>query len=94
MEKDIESYLNKKVRQAGGLSVKLAGTGMAGIPDRLILGPKGEVAFVECKAPKQKPRGLQVKIMSRLKKMHHKVFVVDSHESVDNCLKEIFDCGV
>lgn len=94
MEKTIESYLNKKVKQAGGLSIKLAGTGMAGMPDRLILGAKGKVAFVECKAPRQKPRKLQVKIMTRIKRLDHQVFVVDSYESVDKSLQEIFDCGV
>lgn len=94
MEKGIEMYLNKKVREAGGLSLKLACTGIAGTPDRLILGNKGEVGFVECKAQGQKPRKLQVKMIDRLKKMGHKAFVVDSYESVDKCMKEVLDCGV
>lgn len=41
MEKDIESYLRKRVKAAGGLALKLVCPGCTGVPDRLILLPGG-----------------------------------------------------
>ena len=40
MEKDIESYLRKRVTAAGGLALKLVCPGFTGVPDRLIRRPR------------------------------------------------------
>ena len=50
-EKTIEMRLAATVRSYGGVAVKLAATGISGMPDRLILLPGGRMAFVETKAP-------------------------------------------
>lgn len=65
MEKDLERKLVKAVRDSGGLALKFVSPGMAGVPDRLLLFPEGRVAFVEVKAPGEKPRPLQVHRMGR-----------------------------
>lgn len=49
MEKDIESYLRKRVTAAGGLALKLVCPGFTGVPDRLILFSGGRVCFAELK---------------------------------------------
>ncbi len=49
MEKDIESYLRKRVKAAGGLALKLVCPGCTGVPDRLILLPGGRAYFAETK---------------------------------------------
>ena len=54
MEKDIESYLRKRVTAAGGLALKLVCPGFTGVPDRLILFPGGHVCFAELKDTGQK----------------------------------------
>lgn len=51
-ESSIETYLRKRVRDAGGLCIKLVPAGYVGIPDRLVLLPGGLVVFVECKKPR------------------------------------------
>jgi hypothetical protein len=51
-EHSIESYLRSRVKDAGGLCIKLNPFGYVGIPDRLVLLPGGVVVFVECKKPK------------------------------------------
>lgn len=48
-ERDVESYLVKRVRQLGGKSIKLAPT-ETGIPDRLVMWPNGRMELVEVKA--------------------------------------------
>ena len=55
-EVSVETYLRKRVKEAGGLCIKLAPAGNVGIPDRLLLLPGGVLVFVECK----KPRGAKV----------------------------------
>ena len=50
-EQTIEGYLRARVRDAGGLCVKLNPAGYVGIPDRLVVLPGGVVVFVEVKKP-------------------------------------------
>jgi hypothetical protein len=60
-EKHIEQKLVKAVKAAGGMAPKFISPGLAGMPDRLVLLPKGKMAFVEVKSPGMKPRPLQIK---------------------------------
>lgn len=48
----IESYLRSRVKDKGGLCVKLNPAGLVGIPDRLVVLPGGHVMFVEVKKPR------------------------------------------
>lgn len=89
-ESDIEKRLCEKVKSHGGKILKLACTGIAGIPDRLIVGSYGMTAFVEVKAPGKKPRKLQDKRIDELKRLGQNVFIVDSYDSVDKVIREVF----
>jgi hypothetical protein len=62
-EKALEAALGKRVRQVGGLSLKLWAVSFSGLPDRLVLLPGGRVLFVEVKGAKNSlsPRQLAVK---------------------------------
>jgi hypothetical protein len=51
-EESVESYLRSRVKDAGGLCVKLNPAGYVGIPDRLVVLPGGYIVFVEVKKPK------------------------------------------
>ena len=51
IESDIEKYLAKIVKGAGGVYLKLPALYTTGIPDRLVLLPEGNMAFVELKRP-------------------------------------------
>ena len=59
-EKIIEEKLTKAVKQNGGVCWKFTSPGTAGVPDRIVLMPGGRIAFVEVKAPGEKPRPLQL----------------------------------
>ena len=88
-EKVIERKLIQAVRQCGGLALKFVSPGFNGVPDRLLLFMGGKVAFVEVKAPGEKPRPLQVHRMEKLQEMGFKVFVVDSVEKIGEIINEL-----
>ena len=88
-EKTIEMRLAAMTRSYGGIAVKLASTGISGMPDRLILLPGGRMAFVETKAPGKKPRALQEQRMLMLERLGFRCFVIDSVGRIREVLDEI-----
>lgn len=88
-EARIEQRLNKKVKERGGLALKLVAPGFAGVPDRLVLFHGSKLIFVELKAPAKKLRLLQQKRKEQLEQLGFKVYKVDSYEAVDRMLEEM-----
>lgn len=87
LEKQIERKLTEKVKKLNGMCLKQ--TSLAGIPDRLVLMPGGKMAFVELKAPGEKPRKLQQVRIKQLRKMGFMCFVVDGVEMISDVLDSI-----
>ena len=87
LEKQIERKLIEEIKKRDGIALKQ--TGMAGIPDRLVLLPSGRYACVELKAPGEKPRKLQELRMKQLKKLGFRTYVVDSIQKIGDILDEI-----
>jgi G:T-mismatch repair DNA endonuclease (very short patch repair protein) len=90
-EKQIETRLRKEVNQIGGLALKFTSPGTAGVPDRIVLLPKGRVVFVELKAPGGKLRPLQLKRKKQLENLGFKVYVIDSYKKVDEFIREVVE---
>lgn len=88
-EVSIEKRLTMKVKENGGLALKLVSPGFAGVPDRLVLFNGSKIAFVELKAPAKKLRALQRKRKKQLEALGFKVFKIDSYEAVDRMLEEM-----
>ena len=88
-EKRIEQKLVKMTSQSGGVALKFVSPGCAGVPDRLVLMPGGKAAFVEVKAPGRKPRPLQIRRISQLRRLGFRVFVVDGTEQIEEVLQKI-----
>ncbi len=88
-EKRIEQKLVKMTSQSGGVALKFVSPGCAGVPDRLVLMPGGKAAFVEVKAPGRKPRPLQIRRISQLRRLGFQVYVVDGTEQIEEVLKRI-----
>lgn len=82
-EKEIEAYLRKRIKKLGGIAYKFTSPGNDGVPDRIVLLPKGKISFVELKAPGKKPSKLQMVQINRIKKLGYDVYVIDSKELVD-----------
>ena len=88
-EKRIERRLVRMTSQMGGMALKFVSPGCDGVPDRLVLFPGGKVGFVEVKAPGKKPRPLQVRRISQIRKLGFPVFVVDGMEQIEEILQTI-----
>ncbi len=89
LERDIERYLVRRVKDLGGVAYKFTSPSRRGVPDRLCVFPDGVSVFIECKAPKKKPTVLQTHEIERLRNLGQQVFVVDSKESIDEIVDSI-----
>lgn len=88
-EKEIEIRLVSAVKKHGGICPKFTSPGYIGMPDRIVLMPKGKMAFVEVKAPGKKPRELQLKRHEILRSLGFKVYVLDGLEQIGGILDEV-----
>ena len=88
-EKIIEQKLVAAVKKQGGICPKFVSPGFDGMPDRLVLLPFGRFAFVEVKAPGEKPRPLQLARHGRLQKLGYRVYVLDDVNQIGGILDEI-----
>ena len=88
-EKTTEQKLIKAVKNAGGIAPKLVSPGFDGMPDRIVLLPKGHMAFVEVKAPGKKPRPLQAARHGLMRRLGFKVYVLDDPEQIGGIVDEI-----
>ena len=88
-EKEVEQALVRSVKKVGGLCMKFTCPGMDGVPDRLVLLPFGKCAFVELKAPGQKPRQLQIARHRLLRMLGFKVYVLDDMDKIGEIIDEI-----
>lgn len=89
MEKDIEKKFIKAIRHVDGIALKLVSPSFNGIPDRLVLMPKGKIGFVEIKDKGKKPRALQISRHNMLRQLGFKVFVLDDVDDIEKIIKEI-----
>lgn len=88
-ERDIEEYLRKQVKAAGGIAYKWTSPGNAGVPDRIVVLPSGRVHFIELKAPDKKPTPLQQVQHRKLAALGCPVRVIDTKEQVDVFILEV-----
>lgn len=88
-EKTLEQKFRAAVKVAGGLAVKFTSPGFDGVPDRLALLPDGKMAFVEVKAPGEKPRPLQLSRHRLLRRLGFKVYVLDDESQIGGIIDEI-----
>ena len=88
-ENQIEAKLKQMVEKQGGIAPKFVSPGLSGMPDRLVLLPGGQIAFVEVKAPDKVPRPLQEARHRMLRKLGFKVYVLDDAGQIGGILDEI-----
>ena len=88
-ERDIEQKLVKAVKAKGGLAPKFVSPGFDGVPDRIVLLPRGRIAFIELKAKGRKMRPLQVRRKRQLESLGFSVYCIDSPEQIGGILDEI-----
>ena len=88
-EKLLEQKLVTAVRNMDGIALKFVSPGFDGMPDRVVLLPKGKIAFVEVKRKDKKPRPLQTSRHGMLRRLGFLVYVLDDIEQIGGILNEI-----
>lgn len=88
-EKETEQALVQAVKKMGGIAPKWVSPGIDGMPDRIVLLPKGKIAFVEVKAPGKRPRPLQVARHELLRRLGFRVYVLDDKDKIGEMIDEI-----
>lgn len=83
-ESEIERFFVKECKKKGWLCLKFVSPSMSGLPDRIILAPKGRVFFAELKAPGKKPRRLQESVHKILFRFGFYICVIDSKEQASS----------
>ena len=90
VETDIENYLAKKVKFEGGIYLKIPALYMSGIPDRLVLMPKGTMCFVELKRPIGGKRAeLQKYWHKKLRDLGYSAEFVQTKDEADNLVRKL-----
>lgn len=87
-ERDVERKLKVAVEREGGWCLKFLSS-ISGVPDRLCLFPGGVLVFVELKRHGAKPRPLQVRIISKIRKLGFRVEVIDSEQGIQELIKSM-----
>jgi hypothetical protein len=88
-EKNIEKQLRIEVKKRGGIAIKFTSPGFAGVPDRMVLMPKSNVAFVELKAPGKQLKQHQAKRKRQLEELGFSVYIIDNIDKIGGVLDEI-----
>ena len=89
LEKELERKFVNILRKKGCIVYKFVSPGNAGVPDRLVITPKGTVHFAELKQKGKLLRPLQVMQAKRLAKNNVKVHLVDSLEAIQTFIEGV-----
>jgi len=88
LEKDIEAYLTRKVRDAGGRAYKFVSPAHRGVSDRIVVLPGGRIWFVEVKQMGGRLSPLQRVFLDEIKGLGCNYEIVWSKEDVDEWLEK------
>ncbi len=83
-ESNLERRFVREVKARGGLALKMSG--MAGIPDRLVLLPGGRVVFVELKTDGGRLSKIQRHVIAMLSRLGCEVEVLYGRDQIDEWL--------
>lgn len=89
LEAALEGYFRKRVRIAGGYTIKLAPT-EAGAPDRLVVSPWGAMHLVELKTETGVLRPIQVAFHDRMAGLGVQVAVLYGRDDIDRWIRDAF----
>jgi Holliday junction resolvase-like predicted endonuclease len=89
MEKHIEAYLVKRVKELGGIAYKFVSPARRGVADRLVVLPGGVVWFVEVKTEKGRLSPLQKIFAADMERLGQRYACLWNKEQVDAFIASI-----
>jgi hypothetical protein len=88
LEKQIEAYFAKKVKDIGGQAYKFTSPAHRGVADRVVCLPDGSTWFVELKAPGGRLSELQKIFQSDMARLRQNYACLWSKEHVDGWIND------
>ncbi|WP_340293447.1 VRR-NUC domain-containing protein [Staphylococcus coagulans] len=88
-ESNIEKYLVREVKKKKGLCLKWVAPGTKGVPDRIVIMPKGKTYYVEMKQPNGRIDPLQKYMHKQLADRGHQVFTLWDKKQVDEFIEKV-----
>ena len=88
MEKQIEAYLVRRVRELGGVAYKFTSPAHRGVADRIVCMPDGSTWFVELKAPGGRLSPLQKHFQAEMARLRQRYACLWSKVEIDQWIKE------
>ena len=88
-ENRVEQRLIDGVKALCGRTFKFVSPGLAGVPDRIVILPGGNVHFVELKAPGGKPSELQLRRIAQLRRLDVTALVLTGTDEVEHYLDNL-----
>ena len=88
LEKQIESYFVRRVKEHGGVAYKFVSPAHRGVADRVVCLPDGSTWFVELKTEGGRLSPLQQVFQSEMARLGQKYACLWSKEHVDEWIKE------
>lgn len=88
LESVVENHLVTEVKRLGGEVRKANWGARKGAPDRFVMLPWCAPFWAEIKRPGGKPEPHQAREHERMRALNCRVLVLDSIESVDECLRD------
>ena len=85
LEKQVEKYLTKRVKESGGLSFKWISS-VTGVPDRIVF-LNNQVHLVELKTTTGTLSGRQILVFDELGEQGFPVHVLRSYEDIEEFLR-------
>jgi hypothetical protein len=89
LERQIEAYLVKQVKDLGGIAYKFVSPAHRGVADRIVVLPGGGVVFVELKTETGKLTPLQEQFAKDMVRMGQNYIVLRSREEVDAFIRAV-----
>ena len=89
LEKQIEAYLVKRVKEIGGVPYKFTSPSNRGVSDRIVVLPGGAIWFIEVKRAGGKLTPLQVKFAETVQTLGHRYACLWSKEEVDKWISQL-----
>lgn len=84
LERNLERRFREEVARRGGWAIKF--TGLAGLPDRLVIWPGGRIDFVELKTETGRVSKIQRAVHRKLTNLGVTVEVLHGREQIDEYL--------
>lgn len=89
LERVIEAYLVKRVKDMGGIAYKFTSPSRRSVPDRIVVLKDKHIFLVEVKSTVGKLTEGQEREIGKLRDLGQRVFVCNSKEQVDQLLYDV-----